>query len=479
MFRKTSEILRPIPRLAATVFAASSLTASTATSAIVCGAAARSQDSTPPSPAVGLADARYACPMNAHPDETDPARQGAFFSLEPGDCPWCGMKLDPAEELTWVRARRAAGGGEIAFTCPDHLHVFSKSERDCPRCRRMLEPFRIMYTCPDAAHATVVRGAAGACPRDGRALAAYKGPWLSEAMSTKNVPPSGSQARTSGWTCREHPAVGSRRAGNCPVCAADLIDASLAAATAPAPTIIPPDAKFTCPMQECHHFAATDAERCPECGMKLKPISDVPWVKALSDRAPPPAASPGGETYVCPMHAEVTGAAPATCPTCGMKLVRADEVARPGTPAAAMQTQVDFITEHYLELGRRFASDTTREVALHALGVAAASEEAMKLADPPDAGYPVEFVNALRTLHEAALKTTGENLDADRVTFVALSNAMTVVVGHVRPDRRRFPDLYVFHCPMTKGDWIQDHASLSNPYYGFKMLKCGEPRGRK
>ncbi|MCG3130406.1 MAG: hypothetical protein FLDDKLPJ_01163 [Phycisphaerae bacterium] len=470
MLRKKSETLGPIPRLAAAVLAVFN-----ATSAISHGAAARSQDSTPPSPAVGLAEARYACPMDAHPDETDSARQGAYFSLEPGDCPWCGMKLAVAEELTWVRARRAAGGGEVAFTCPDHLHVFSKSERDCPRCRRMLEPFRVMYTCPDAAHATVVRGAAGTCPHDGRALAAYKGPWLSDAMSSRNAPPPGSASRSDGWTCPEHPAVVSGRAGNCPVCAAELIEA----AQAPPSGIIPPDAKFTCPMQECNHFAATDAERCPECGMKLKPLADVPWARGLAGRAPAPPAPSVGAAYVCPMHPTATAAEPATCPTCGMKLVRVAEIVAAGTPAAAMQTQVDFITEHYLELGRRFASDTTREVALHALGVAAASEDAMKLADASDAGYPVEFVNALRALHEAALKTTGQNLDADRVTFVTLSNAMTVVVGQVRPDRRRFPDLYVFHCPMTKGDWIQDHASLSNPFYGFKMLKCGEPRGRK
>ena len=27
---------------------------------------------------------------------------------------------------------------------------------------------------------------------------------------------------------------------------------------------------------------------------------------------------------------------------------------------------------------------------------------------------------------------------------------------------------------MSKGDWVQTTADKANPYYGFKMLKCGE-----
>ena len=27
---------------------------------------------------------------------------------------------------------------------------------------------------------------------------------------------------------------------------------------------------------------------------------------------------------------------------------------------------------------------------------------------------------------------------------------------------------------MTKGDWLQLSKETANPFYGFKMLKCGE-----
>ena len=51
---------------------------------------------------------------------------------------------------------------------------------------------------------------------------------------------------------------------------------------------------------------------------------------------------------------------------------------------------------------------------------------------------------------------------------------MRTLVEHVRPGRERYPIIYIFHCPMTKGDWLQASEEMANPFYGFKMLKCGE-----
>jgi len=107
------------------------------------------------------ADAQYACPMDRHPDEANEADQGPYFSAEPGTCPRCGMKLKPLDDLEWVRMRRAADGGDVAYTCPDHQHVFSDSGGECPRCGKPLTPFKVMYTCPDPAHASVVSAKPG------------------------------------------------------------------------------------------------------------------------------------------------------------------------------------------------------------------------------------------------------------------------------------------------------------------------------
>jgi Cu(I)/Ag(I) efflux system membrane fusion protein/cobalt-zinc-cadmium efflux system membrane fusion protein len=109
-------------------------------------------------------DARYACPMDRHPDETEPDKQGAYFSAEAGKCPSCGMSYKPLEELAWVKARRAAAGAEVAYTCPDHPHVFTKSADACPRCGKDMAPFKVMYTCPNAGHSSVISSGASNCP---------------------------------------------------------------------------------------------------------------------------------------------------------------------------------------------------------------------------------------------------------------------------------------------------------------------------
>jgi len=391
---------------------------------------ARAQPATasqPQRPATGIPDdARYACPMETHPGESDPARQGAYFSTDEGKCPWCGMALKPIDELAWAKARRAAGGADVAYTCPDHQHVFSKTPADCPRCGRRLEPFKVMYTCPDPQHAGVAATQPGKCPRCRWTLAAYRGIWLSSQMAERNVPPNPSPAEGAAYRCRVHPLAHSNRPGNCPICAADLARTQ-------------------------QHAAGRPAE---------------PGI-------------PAGSGFVCPMHPDQSSATRGSCPTCGMQLVPTEAVPRPAGTPAVIGTQVNYLTEHYLELQRRFASDSTKEVALHALGLVGAADEILRHADDPDARLPPEFGEAVRTLRAAALKTTGKDLDADRVTFVELSRAMRRVIEHVRPSRDRYPTLYLFHCPMTKGDWIQATGDLANPFYGFAMLKCGEQTGTR
>ncbi|MCC7294107.1 MAG: efflux RND transporter periplasmic adaptor subunit [Phycisphaerales bacterium] len=335
-------------------------------------------------------DAKYSCPMNKHPDETDPARQGAFFSSEPGRCDWCGMNLKPLEELDWVAAMKAAGDRDVAYTCVDHPHVFAESAGACPRCGKDLKPFIVAYTCPDADHADLVLERPGVCARCGKTLAPYRERWLD---------------------------------GESPVAA----------------------------------------------------------------KAQAPADSAAAREYRCPMHPDQRGeSADAPCPVCGMKLVPADRVPRPATTPEAVRVQVDFLMEHYLALQQRFASDRTTEVALHALGLVAASDEILKRAQPPGEAapsvggdVPASLREAVERLRAAAVRTTGKDLDADRATFVELSNAMRAVLDRVRPDAAHYPKLYIYHCPMTKGDWIQETDAMANPFYGFKMLKCGELKETK
>ncbi len=418
------------------------------------------------------ADAQYACPMETHPDQADPAERGAMFSAEAGRCDWCGMAFKPLGELAWVQARLAAGDSDVAYTCPEHQHVFSEQSGECPRCGRGLEPFKVMYACPDPAHTDVISARAGACPHCGRGLTPLRGIWLAPEMADDNVPPKPEVADGAAYHCPIHPLVHSAGPGKCTICAGELETADERAAAEGAQRAIPPDAKYACPMDQCWYFSTVPGD-CPVCGMVIMPIEKVKWAETLRSGAQTVGAHPA---FVCPMHPEQTGSAVrGRCPLCGMQLVSIDVLPRPTSAPAAIAVQMNFLMEHYLELQRRFASDSTTDVALNALGLVGAADAIVARLDDPEVDLPAEFGDAVRGLRAAALKTTGKDLDADRVTFVELGAAMRTLVEHVRPDKQRYPKIFIFHCPMTKGDWLQTSEVLSNPFYGFKMRDCGKP----
>ncbi len=57
--------------------------------------------------------------MQTHPDESDPADQGAYFSAEEGRCPLCGMALKPLAELDWAQAQAADEPDHAEHGIPD------------------------------------------------------------------------------------------------------------------------------------------------------------------------------------------------------------------------------------------------------------------------------------------------------------------------------------------------------------------------
>jgi hypothetical protein len=367
-------------------------------------------------------DMRYACPMERHPDEKKLTDRGPYFADSPGDCPKCGMKLKPASDLGWTAAWRAAEGSEVAYTCPDHPHVLAHEDGTCPRCGRDLEPFKVMYTCPNPRHAGTISRELGRCPHDGQALAPFRGIWLAEAMSVRNVPATTQPAADAAYRCPRHPLVHSDSPAACTICATPLEPAGVSAA----PRTMPAD-----------------------------------------DR-------PAGR-FVCPMHPqEVKADAPGTCSICAMQLVPAARLLPEPSAPQRVQREMDHLMEHYLAVQKLLASDSTTDLARHALGLTAASEEMLKHVDGLDAQRKASIKAAAQKVHDAALKFKGERIADDRVHLADLSTGMVALLDHLRPDRQRWPELYVFHCPMSKGDWIQTSKDKANPYYGFAMLKCGE-----
>jgi len=422
------------------------------------------------------ADAKFACPMASHPDEAKPADRRPHFSGQPGQCPRCGMKLKPIDELDWAKAAKAAGGAEVGYTCPNHQTVLSKEPGECPRCGKPLKPFKVMYTCPNREHAAVIETSAGRCPKCGKKLAPFRGIWLDERMAAANVPPTTLPAGEAPYHCPIHPLVHSQSPGRCTICAhelAALTEAQAERAGEAQAGALPAGTEYVCPMQECRTFSA-EPGKCPVCGMRLKPVEKVEWARRLS------AASQSGEAakgaFVCPMHPEATSTQPGTCPICEMQLVRSDQLKKPQTAPESVRRQVDYITEHYLAIQRLLAADSTTKLAQQALGVASASEGLLDRLDEAKLEHADKIKKAAESLRSAAVKMNSQDLSEARVQFVDLSRAAIDLLKQVRPEPQLWGELYIFHCPMSKGDWIQADREIRNPYYGFDMLKCGELR---
>ena len=176
------------------------------------------------------------------------------------------------------------------------------------------------------------------------------------------------------------------------------------------PGAIPAGAKYTCPMKECWQFSDA-ADTCSKCGMKLKPLEEVAWVQEMQ------AAMPSGEAedqYVCPMHPKERASQTGTCSICGMQLVRSDLLPRPQTAPAKIAAQMNYIMEHYLELQRLLASDRTAGTALHALGLASASEKLAEQLNDPDVDLPQAVIEAVTQLRHAAVKITAKDRNQTR-----------------------------------------------------------------
>jgi hypothetical protein len=70
-----------------------------------------------------------------------------------------------------------------------------------------------------------------------------------------------------------------------------------------------------------------------------------------------------------------------------------------------------------------------------------------------------------------------KSLDAKRKAFQMISDQMYDLVRTVRYDRQV---VYHQYCPMAFNDegayWLSNNSEIMNPYFGNKMLHCGEVR---
>ncbi len=116
---------------------------------------------------------------------------------------------------------------------------------------------------------------------------------------------------------------------------------------------------------------------------------------------------------------------------------------------------IEGVTEHAREI-QKIAQETASSFSTDAAGVAAGnSQKCMSLL--PEVERSSKILASATTIDEA------------RGAFAELSRPLIRYRAMVSGERPN-----VVFCSMVKKPWLQDSEEIANPYYGSKMLRCGD-----
>ncbi len=239
----------------------------------------------------------YTCPM--HPEIVQDA---------PGDCPKCGMHLEPREKVAEKKHEHLHHGSSaendhhhghqataVEYTCSMHPEVVQEAPGDCPKCEMHLEPRE--------------------------KVAEKKHEHSHHGSSAENDHHHGHQATAMEYTCSMHPEVVQDAPGDCPKCGMHL----------------EPREKVAEKKHEHSHHGSS-AENDHHHGHQATVVE-----------------------YTCPMHPEVVQDAPGDCPKCGMHLEPREKQSTPAHEHGGMN-QGDHSQMNHDESGFMSMVEVTRDL---------------------------------------------------------------------------------------------------------------------
>ncbi len=143
-----------------------------------------------------------------------------------------------------------------------------------------------------------------------------------------------------------------------------------------------------------------------------------------------------------------------------------------GNPALAGSEKFDEkmqpILAEYLKIADRLASDKTDGVADSAIKIESLAGD---LSHSLVTGEHVShYKNIPKNISEGAKKMAlAKDIASLRAALVDLSKPMVMWASMSKPSV-----VNVLYCSMNPGSWLQKGKKIRNPYYGSKMLSCGE-----
>jgi hypothetical protein len=158
---------------------------------------------------------------------------------------------------------------------------------------------------------------------------------------------------------------------------------------------------------------------------------------------------------------------------CGNDNAKTTETADSHDHAATEQTQntasatpvlkndkLNAVYQHYIHLTTALTNSDLTEAKIAANAIEAGTKD----------------INVASGIAAAASKiTAASNIEAQRAAFAIMSNEMAELI---KKEGLSSGELYLAFCPMAFNDkgatWISGSKEIRNPYFGEKMLTCGE-----
>lgn len=128
-------------------------------------------------------------------------------------------------------------------------------------------------------------------------------------------------------------------------------------------------------------------------------------------------------------------------------------------PAPALPKPVQAVFDSYIKIQTALALDSTQNVSANATTIAKAVHGDSTKALPADVAKQAE------TLAKAA------DIKAAREAFKPLSDSLIKYLAANKAHAGHYTKVF---CSMANARWIQTGTTVSNPYYGKSMLRCGK-----
>lgn len=133
----------------------------------------------------------------------------------------------------------------------------------------------------------------------------------------------------------------------------------------------------------------------------------------------------------------------------------------------APQARLDATFAAYLAIATALGGVDEAALRFDAAPLARAAHELAAAAH----GETKQLATRLAESADGIAKLEGE---ARRKAFGPLSEAAIALADRSPPSASVAPSLFVVHCPMAPGSWLQTHEEVENPFYASTMKACGE-----